>query len=102
MGPRGVRRRVSAPLSLLQKWAVPAAGITCDSSHPGSAAPAAPRSHPGEWWAGEGTPVLLSGRGPQVPGSTGLSQQLHLASRQGEGPRRRARSRERPQWEEAV
>lgn len=69
MGPRGARRRVPAPLFLLQKWALPSAAITCYSSQRRPTEPAEPRSPPGGLWPGEGTPVLPSGgaRGAQTP-----------------------------------
>lgn len=39
-------------------------------------------------WGGDARSFLR--QGPQIPDSTGLSRQLHLASCQEEGPRRRA------------
>ena len=45
-------------------------------------------SHLGKLWLGEDTPRSFLRQGPQIPDSTGLSRQLHLASCQEEGPRR--------------
>lgn len=91
-GPKGcvcvcAEGMVPAPLFLLRGGPA-SAGVTCGESQLCSADPAAPRGHRESlhWGAGGPRSCSLAGA-PQVPDSTGLSQQLHLASRQGVGPR---------------
>lgn len=78
-----------APLFPFQKRAPPPPGTTSVTSHRcGRQGSAEPLSHPGKLWLGEETPRSFLRQGPQIPDSTGLSRQLHLASCQEEGPRR--------------